>query len=233
MANPNQPVLLDAMIARLEKANAGAYEKFARPGEGVLKSNQDAKSEPTEQQDLPGAPKRRSSRAKWPFIFLIALLLAASAFATAIAWEPSYGETAKFFVRQANSWVLQIVSQAQTTRREGDPAVSPLSPDVARQLQAMAADLANMKRQIEQLRTSQEQTSRNDAEVAEQFKTSQQQMVRDNAKMVEQLNAALAQMDRQNAAVARQLKANQEQLADLASLRASSVWRHPKRSPSR
>lgn len=102
MPNTDQPVLVDAMIARLEKANARAYEKFALRGEEVLRSNKDAKRHPTDQQDLPAVPNVQSSRAGSFFIALIALLLAACACATAAAWEPSYGEAAKHFARWAN-----------------------------------------------------------------------------------------------------------------------------------
>jgi uncharacterized protein involved in exopolysaccharide biosynthesis len=49
----------------------------------------------------------------------------------------------------------------------------------------------------------------------EQLKTSQEQMVRDNAELAEQLKAAQAQMARDNANAAGQLKASQEQIARL------------------
>jgi hypothetical protein len=216
MANTDQPVLLDAMIARLEKANARAYEKFALRGEGVLTSNEDAKRQPTDQQNLSAIPNGQSWRAESLFIALIALLLAACA--TAVAWEPSYGEAAKRFARWANPWILQSFPHTQTVPWEGPPA---------------ADRLANIEQQIEQLRAGQEQTIRSDTAVSEQFRTSQQDMFRDNAETAEKLNAALAQLDRQNAAVARQVTANQEQLADLASPRGRYSRKHLRRNPSR
>jgi hypothetical protein len=214
MPNPNNQIdLLDnRMIARLEQANARAYEEFARTNERVLKSDQDSARHPSDLQDHPSAvAKRRSSRARPLFVALIGLLLlAAFAGVTAFAWEPSYGEAAKVVIARWAKllWMVQSVPGAQTTPRDGVPAAPLISPDVAQQLQRMAHDLANVEQQVEQLKANQEQMIRSDAAVAEQFKTSQEQIVRDNAKAVEQLNAAVAQMARQNAALAKQLKAS-------------------------
>jgi hypothetical protein len=160
MANTDQPVLVDAMISRLEKANARAYEKSALRGEEVLRSNESAKRHPTDQQDLPAVPNGQSSRAGSFFIALIALLLAASACATAVAWEPSYGEAAKRFARWANPWILQSLPHTWTGPGEGPSN----SPDSAQRLQELADRLANIEQQIEQLRAGQEQTIRSDTQ---------------------------------------------------------------------
>jgi uncharacterized protein YgiM (DUF1202 family) len=229
MANTDQPpVQLDAMIARLEKANARAYENFAPQVRG---KNEGAKHYLADR--LSTVPNGQSSRTTQSRIALIALLLAACTCAAAVAWEPSYGKRAQRFARWANPWVSQGLPHAQTVSREGVPAASPISPDVTQRLERMAERLANMEQQIEQLKASQKQTIQSDTAVSEQFKAAQQQMVGDNAKAVEQINVALAQLDRQNTVVARQLKATQEQLAGLASLRASYGWKHLRRSPNR
>jgi uncharacterized protein YgiM (DUF1202 family) len=200
MPNPNQRDLVDGMIARIEEANAKAYEQFASASERTLKSEQESTPQPPDQPDLPAAPNRQSSRARPLFFALIGLLLAASTCVTAFAWDPSYGDAAKLAIaRWANALVLQTVPLAQTTPRDSVPAAPSVSPEIAQRLQRAADDLANVEQQIEQLKASQEQ------------------MVRDNAKVFDQLNASLAQMTRQNAAVAKQLKATQEQLADVAS----------------
>ena len=228
MANADEPILLDAMIARLEKANARAYERFSVQSEGISKLNEDRELHPTDH--VPAAPAGQSSRAGQSLIALIALLLAACAIA--LAWEPSYGEAAKRFGRWANPWVFQSLTHAQTALWEGSPAASPISPDIAQRLQTMADRLANMEQEVEQLKANQQQTIRSDRAVSEQFKASPKQTALDNAEVVEQLNAALVQLDRQSAAVARQVRANQEQLADLAS-RGRYGWKHPRRNPSR
>jgi hypothetical protein len=226
MPNPNQTDKLDSMIARLEKANARAYQQFARSGERVLKPDQDATRRASDKQDAAASPKRRSSRAGTSFVVLIALLLAAAG-VTVFGWEVSYGEAVKRFGRWANPWVLQTITQAQTAPRDGVPAGTPISPEISQWLRRMTDDLAKMEQQIGQLKASQEQTIRDAAAVSEHFRTSQEQMVLDNAKVVEQFNAALAQLDSKNVAVAKQLKASQEQLADLASVRAASSVRKP------
>jgi hypothetical protein len=198
MPNPNQTDPIDGMIARIEEANARAYEQFASASERALKSEQESTPQPQDQPDLSAAPKRESSRARPLFFVLIGLLLTASACVTAFAWDPSYGDAAKLVIaRWANARVLQTVPLAQTPR-DSVPVAPLISPEIAQRLQRAADDLANVERQIEQLKASQEQ------------------IVRDNARVVEQLNASLAQTARQNAAITLQLKELRAQLADTA-----------------
>ena len=196
MTNPNQTDL-EGMIARIEQANARAYEQFGRADESASKSEQDTARLPAAQPDPPVSSKRQSSRAGPLLVALIGLVIAASACVAAFAWEPSYGDTAKqMIVQWAKPWVFQTAHQAPITPRDGVPAAPLNLPEVAQRLQKMADDLANVEQQIEQLRASQEQIIRSDAAVAEQIKASQEQTLRDNAKVTEQLNAALAQMMR-------------------------------------
>lgn len=56
-------------------------------------------------------------------------------------------------------------------------------------LQAMARDLGNLERGLEQLKSRQEQLASDNARAIEQLRTSQDQMARDNAKTAEQLKA--------------------------------------------
>ena len=233
MTDSNQTDLLDGMIARLEKANASAYERFAHQRETALKSKQEAAPEPSDQRQPtpPIAPERQSSRARPLIVGLLALTLAASV--AAFAREPSYVEAVKAFVGWADTWDSGTLSQAQMTPKAGATVTPPISPEVPQQLQKMADDLANVEQQIERLKASQAEAIRSDAAISEQFKASQQQIVRDNAKAIEQLNAALAQITLKNDAVAEQLKTSQEQLAELASFRAvASVRKHVRRSRS-
>jgi septal ring factor EnvC (AmiA/AmiB activator) len=210
MPNPKEPDQLDAMVARLEKANARAYEQFARVDETVVKSEQEAPRHPSEQQKPPAVPDRQSSRGRPTFLALIGLLLAASAGIAAFAWQSSYGDAAKLIVaRWANALVPQYAPLAPTTSQ--DVPAARMSPELAQRLQTMARDIANMEQHIEQLKTSQEQ------------------MARDNSAVAEQLKAALAQMVRDNAAVAEQLKASQEQLAVVMSFWTAGLARKPLR----
>jgi hypothetical protein len=201
MPNPNQTNLLPGMIARLEEANARAYEQFTRADQGVLKSEQDSTRHSSDPPDSPSAPKRQSSRARLLFLVFIGILVAASAYVTDFAWDPSYGDAAKLMIaRWADAWVPQTAPLAQKPRDDVPPAPQ-ISPEIAQRLQRTADDLANAEQQIEQLKASQEQ------------------MVHDNAIVVDQLNASLEQMTRQNEATAKQLKATQQELSEVASTR--------------
>jgi septal ring factor EnvC (AmiA/AmiB activator) len=235
MANPNQTDLLDGMIARLENANAKAYEQFARAVETVPKPKQDASHHPSGQEKNQAAVKQRSSRARRSFLALIGLLLAACACIAAFAWEPSYVDGAKRIIgRWANGWVLQAAPQSQNISRDGAPTASPISAEVAQRFQRMADALANAEKQIEQLKKGQEKIVNSEAAVPQRFTKIQEQIARDKEE-VEQLNATLAQMARENAALAKQVKANQEQLAEVALSRTASSIRKRlrRRTPGR
>jgi hypothetical protein len=193
MPSPQQADSIDAMVARLEKANAVAYEQSARV-EKVLESEQNVGPAPSEQQKRPAIPDRGSSRRMPVFLALVGLLLAASVCVAVFAWRSTYADAAKLIIaRWANAELP----------RPALPAAAPMSPELAQRLQTMARDLANLEQRIEQLKTSQEQ------------------MVRDNTAVSEQLRAALAQIARDNAAVGEQLKEARKQLATVQTFLAS------------
>jgi hypothetical protein len=75
---------------------------------------------------------------------------------------------------------------AQTAPEDVAPTAVALSPELTQLLQSMARDLATLGQGIEQLKASQEQMARDNANAAEQFKASQQQMARVIAKASEQ-----------------------------------------------
>ena len=232
MSEPNQTDFLDGMIARLEKANASAYERLADQRETSLKSEQETAPEPLDQRRTV-APERQLSRARPLFVGLLTLVLAASICVTAFVWETSYVEAVKAFVGWSDPSGSGALSQAQLTTRAGATVTPPISPEITQHLQKMADDLANAEQQIERLKASQEETIRSAASMSELFKASQQQIVRDNARAIEQLNASLAQITLKSDAVAEQLKRSQEQLAELASFRAmASVRRQGRRTRS-
>jgi septal ring factor EnvC (AmiA/AmiB activator) len=230
MPNSEQMVPLNVMIKRLEEANARAHERVARAHERVSESQQDAAWHPSDQQKPPAVPDRQSSRGLLASR-LIGLLFAATTIGVvAFAWQSPYFNAAKLIVAR---WV----PLAQTTPQGVTPTAAPMSPDLARRLQTMAHDLANVAQGIEQLMTSQEQMVRDNEAVGEQLKaalsqmnrdnaavgalkTALSQMTRDNAAVAEQLKAALSQMTRDNAAVVEQLKATQEQMVRLTATRA-------------
>jgi hypothetical protein len=170
MPNPQQADPIDAMVARLEKANAAAYE--SPPVEKVLESKQDVGPDPWERQKRPSIPERGSSRRMPVFLALVGLLLAASVCAAVFAWRSTYADAANLIIaRWANAELPRPVL----------PAAAPMSPELAQRLQTMARDLANLEQRIEQLKTSQEQMARGNMAVSEQLKAALAQIARDNA----------------------------------------------------
>ena len=109
-------------------------------------------------------------------------------------------------------------SRAQTTLQhvaQGAPAVAPIAPDLAQQIQMIARELANVEQGIDQLKRGQAQMVRDNAELTEHLNAAQE-MARHNANLAEDLKAAEAQMARDNLNFAEQLKASQEQMAKIA-----------------
>ena len=199
MQNPQQADPIDAMVARLEKANAAAYGQSPRI-ENVLESEQDVGPDLSEQQKRPAIPDRGSSRRMPAFLALVGLLLVASVCVAVFAWQSTYADAAKLIIaRWANAEPLRPASLA----------AAPMSPELAQRLQTMARDLANLEQRIEQLKTSQEQ------------------MARDNTAVSEQLKAALVQIARDNASVGEQVKASQKELATVETFLASSLAQKP------
>ena len=155
---------------------------------------------------------------------LIGLLLAACIFAAAFASQSSYGGAAKQIIARwapplvwtsslppnkpglaaaqpspaapqvAAAQPMPSTPSAQTAPQELGPTAAPLSPELAQRLQTMASDLANVEREIEQLKTSQVQVARDNASAIEQLKASEKQTASDNAKAIEQFKASQEQM---------------------------------------
>jgi hypothetical protein len=236
MSNPKQTDLLDGMVARLEEANAKAYEQLASD-EKAFKSNQDDVHHPSDRQEPPTIPVRRSWRARLVFIAFIGLVLAASVCVVAFA----YTDAGKLIVaRWANALLAQSVPLAKATSHDVAQAAAPIPPELA---QTMTRDLAKLEELIEQIKTSQQeraallakatshdvapaaasippelaQTMTRDLaeleELIEQIKTSQQQMIRSVAEVTGQLKATQEQMVRNNAEVVEQLKTALAQMA--------------------
>ncbi len=75
---------------------------------------------------------------------------------------------------------------AQTAPEDVVPTAAILSPELTQLLQSMVRDLATVGQAIEQLKASQEQLARDNANATEQLKASQEQMARVIAKASEQ-----------------------------------------------
>jgi hypothetical protein len=75
---------------------------------------------------------------------------------------------------------------AQTAPEDVAPTAAALSPELTQLLQSIARDLATLGQGIEQLKASQEQMARDNANAAAQLRASQEQMARVLAKASEQ-----------------------------------------------
>ncbi len=222
--------LVHLMIARLEEANTKAHEQLARTDEPPSGSGEAGVTDHQSSRHAHVvAPERRSAPTRLLLFVFVGLLIAALAYLAAFAGQPYYGSVIRpYIARWAIAWAPQTESRTETMPREDAVASSTLSM-LEQRLQRMTDDLQQVERRLEQLKASQDQISRSQADVAEQFKASHEQTTRDNAKLAEQLDGALAQLARQNAALAEQLKANQEQLAEIASSRTATSSHRPSR----
>jgi hypothetical protein len=237
MPNPEQADPHDVAIAALKQARdqIGRADKPLPRADEQVSRLEGAARHPSGQQKPLAVPGRRSSRGRLALLGFIGLLLAACIGVAA------YGDAAKLIIARwapqrvstsslpsekqelpaqptpspvgvaATAALPQPAPPAQATPQDVAPTAAPLSPELAQRLQTMARDLANVEQGIEQLKTSQEQ------------------MVRDNANLAEQLKAAQAQMARDNENAAAQLKASQEQIARVIA-KASEQNLRPKTS---
>ena len=227
---PQTDLVHAAMIARLEEANTRAYEQLARPDEAPSRSEADGVTDHrSDRHAHVVAPERRRSPTRRLLLAVFALLIAGVVYVAALSGQPYYDSVVRPLIsRWASTWAQQTESRTETSPPD-DALASSTLPVFEQRLKRMADDLQRVERQLDQLKASQDQISRSQAEVAEQFKASREQNIRDNAKIAEQLDGALAQLTRQNAGIADQLKATQEQLVGIASSQAVTSSRRPSR----
>jgi hypothetical protein len=79
-----------------------------------------------------------------------------------------------------------VQTAPQTAPKDAAPAAPAAPPDQTQLLETMARDLANMERDIEQLRANQQQIASDNSKAIEQLKASQEEIKRVLAKVSEQ-----------------------------------------------
>ncbi len=203
------------VFAHVNEEISRAYEQIALADKQISKLAHDDARQPSDHPQTrvntlrPAVLSNRPSLGGRAVRGFTALMLTACICVAAIAWQSSYGNTAKEIIAR---WAPQLVASSQPLENPGPPeqlspravqasavkadlpqpptqtapeGVAPtvaLSPESAQLLQSMARDLATEGQEIGQLRASIEQLHAS----VEQLKAGQEQMSRDIAKASEQ-----------------------------------------------
>jgi hypothetical protein len=242
--NPRQGKSGDAMLAELTQALGEIGREpppLVRPNEEIF-----------EREDAAGQSERQTLAAilgrllPWPGALpswsVVGLLAAACIGIIVFAWPSPDGRAVKpttppsVDAAKTDTGLQQLSSQAQTTPQRAGPAAAS-SPELTQRLQTIVREFANLEQGIEQLKTSQAQLARDNAELAGQLKETREEMARHDAELAKDLRAAQEEMNRdslntaaQLLSISERLKATQEQLNRLA---APKQLRPPKlASPS-
>jgi hypothetical protein len=199
----------DERLAHAYQQIVGANEELARVSEQVAKMERDDARPPSAGPGPQSPPRRPVFRA------LVGVLLATCIVVAAVALPSSYRAGAKLLVaRWAPQLVstsppespplpaqpapptVQVVAAeaapplttplAQTAPPDAAPTAAATPPDHIQLLQTMARDLANMERDIEQLKASQQQIASDSSKAIEELKAGQEEIKRVLARIGEQ-----------------------------------------------
>ena len=187
--NPKQTDPRHVLGARADEELAHAYEQLTRASEEIVRAEEQLTKLEKDAARRAGPRKRRLFDRPAVRGFT-GLLLAACIGVAAIAWQSSYGDAA-IIARWAPQRVvtssppLENPGLAQTAPEDVAPTAAALSPELTQLLQSMARDIATLGQGIAQLKASQEQMARDNANAAEQIKARQEQMARVLAKASE------------------------------------------------
>jgi hypothetical protein len=209
---PNDALIAraDECLAHAYEQIARADEQLARVSEQLAKMERDAARPPSAEPGPQSPPRRPALRA------LVGLPLAACIVVAALVLQSSYGGGAKLVARWAPQLVstpslppenppfptqpapstVQVAAAeaalpqatllAQTAPQDAPPTATAAVPDHTRLLQTMAHDLANVERNIEQLKANQQQIASDNSKAIEQLKASQEEIKRVLARVSEQ-----------------------------------------------
>ena len=216
---PREGEYHDAMLAELTQAFeqiTRATPEPARPHEDVFtRKARQLWERPTlaailERLSLPGALRSWS---------LIGLLAVGCIGVIVIAWPSSDGRAVKSTTPSSadaattDPVVQQPLVQAQNNAQGAGPTAAPIVPELTQWGQTIARELANLEQGIEQLKTSQVQLARDNADLAGHLEATQDEIAQHNVELVEGLKAAQDGMVRENLNLTEQLKASQDQIA--------------------
>ncbi len=200
----------DEQLARAHQQIARAGDELARLSEQLAKMEREDARPPSAGPD-PQSPPRRPAR--WT---LVGLPLAACIVVAALVLQSSYGGGAKLVVArwapqlvstpslppenaplpaQPVPSIVQLAA-AEAAPPQATPLAQTAPPDAAptataaladtQLLQTMARDLANLERNIEQLKANQQQIASDNSKAIEELKASQEEIKRVLARVSEQ-----------------------------------------------
>jgi len=194
----------DSWISRVDEQLAHTYEQIKSADDQLAHMEAQLSRQ---EREAPRSHPLRSRDRPW-LRGIVGLLLAAYIVAAAFVSQSSYGDAVARWAprlvsaltlpleklvpfRELNPSSVQLATAepahpAQIAPHDLTPAAVSVSPEQAKLLQTMARDLANVEREIEQLKASQQQMVRDNAEAVEQLRASQEQTTRAIAKASEQ-----------------------------------------------
>jgi hypothetical protein len=201
----------EALISRVDEQLAHVNEQIRSADEQLARLSS-RKSEAPRGYHSPGRPRGR------PWLRgIVGLLIAAYIVAAALVSQSSFGNAVAesaplltsalalpletlWLLTQPNPSSVQLAATAgasppaQIAPNDVAHTALPVSPEPVELIQTLARDLANLEREIEQLKTGQQQLASDSAKAIEQIKVSQEQEARDIAKTVELLKASQDQV---------------------------------------
>ncbi len=205
----------DERLAHAYEQIARADEELTRVSEQVAKMERDAAPPPAagpRPQSPPGRPQRRALVGLLLAACIVVAALAlqssygAGAKLAVARWAPQLVATPSLppenppVPAQPAPSIVQVAAAeaappqamplaqtaAQTAPQDAAPAAAAALPDYTQLLQAMARDLANVERSIEQLRANQQQIASDSSKAIAELKASQEEIKRVLAKVSEQ-----------------------------------------------
>jgi hypothetical protein len=220
--NPREGKSSDAVLAELTQA----LEEIGRGAPPLVRPNEEI----FEQEDAAGQSKRQMLAAilgrlprpgALPLWSLVVGLAVGFIGIIVFAWPspdaraPKPTISSSVSAAKTDTGLQQPSIQAQTAPQRAGPAGASTSPELTQWGQTIARELANLTQGVEQLKTSQAQLARDNAELAGHLKETQEEMVRHDAELAKDLRAAQEEMTRDNLSLAAQLKASQEQISGI------------------
>jgi hypothetical protein len=234
-ANQQQELSPDEALIAL----AQAYRQIDPLTESVTPANEGSANlpekakQPTPDNQLPPATPARRPFQSLVLLSLIGAPLLACIGAAYFGWQTFYGRQDPEPISTSSlkdSSAGPVLPIKDTPSKTGvallpersiaaQPSVLTTSPvpstsALEKSVQNMAGQLEDLEREIEQLKASQSQIARDNAELTKNLQSARE-MERRNAGLIEDLKEAHAQLTRDNASLTEKLATNQEQMNNI------------------